>query len=88
MVFFVLLFFTIRLLLLLLLLIFPFWDGLLGSFLLDRVKTAELLADFGNVSALMMSLFPRDFTRIFGNVLIAKPDDAAVKKLKQSRFID
>lgn len=44
----------------------------MGSFLLDRVRTAELLADFGNVSALIMSLFPRDFTRIFGKVLIVR----------------
>lgn len=54
---------------LLLLLTFPFWDWV-GSFRLERVKTAELLADFGSVSALIISRLPRDFTRIFGKVLI------------------
>lgn len=71
MVFFALL--LIMRLLLLLLLIFPLWVWE-GSLLLDRVKTAELFADFGNVSALIMSLFPRDFTRIFGRVLIVRPN--------------
>lgn len=67
MVLFFALLFTVRLLLLLW--VFPLWDWV-GSFRLDRVKTAELLADFGSVSAFIISLFPRDFTRIFGNVLI------------------
>lgn len=67
MVLFFALLLTVRLLLLFL--TFPFWDWM-GSFRLDRVRTAELFADFGNVSALIMSRFPRDFTRIFGNVLM------------------
>lgn len=57
--------------LLLLLLLLMVVLGTTGSLFRVRVKVAELF-DFGKVSAVMINLFPLDFTRIFGNVLIVK----------------